>query len=56
MFRLLSCNIREHHFSTERDISTAATAVLKRVKLTQMHGAPSIFGPVYEVGHFVKQV
>ena len=55
LFRLLSCNIREHHFSTERDISTAAAAALQPIRLTQLRATPAIFGPVYEVGHFIKQ-
>ncbi len=52
MFRLLGTDIRAHHFSTERDVSAAARAVLTPVRVTPLH-SPS--GPVYEVGHFVKQ-
>jgi len=54
MFHLLGCNIREHHFSTEKDVFKAADCVLDKVRLIQMQGVPSLFGPVYEVGHFVK--
>jgi len=54
MFRLLGCKIREHHFSTEKDVFNAADSVLDKVRVVQMQSIPSLFGPVYEVGHFVK--
>ncbi len=54
MFRLLGCNIREHHFSTEKDVFNAADSVLDKVRVVQMQSVPTLFGPVYEVGHFVK--
>ncbi len=54
MFRLLGCNIREHHFSTEKDVFNAADSILEKVRVFQMQCLPSLFGPVYEVGHFVK--
>jgi SAM-dependent methyltransferase len=55
MFRLLGYNIREHHFSTERDVFDAANCVLDEVRVVRMKSVPSLFGPVYEVGHFVKR-
>jgi predicted SAM-dependent methyltransferase len=54
MFALLGYNIREHHFSTEKDVLTAATKYFKQVRLTPMKSVPSFFGEVYEIGHFVK--
>jgi SAM-dependent methyltransferase len=54
MFWLLGFNIRKHHFSTQKDVLIAANSVLEKVKVIQMRGIPSFFGPVYEVGHFVK--
>ena len=54
MFRLLGYNIREHHFSTEKDVFNAADSVLEKVRVFQMQIIPSLFGPVYEIGHFVK--
>lgn len=54
MFRLLGCNIRGHHFSIEKDVFNAADSVLNKVRVFQMQCVPSLFGPVYEVGHFVK--
>jgi SAM-dependent methyltransferase len=54
MFRLLGYNIREHHFSTEEDVYVAARSVLEEVRIIRMKSVPSIFGPVYEVGHFIK--
>lgn len=55
VFRLLGCSIREHHFSTEKDVFNAADSVLDKVRLVQMESVPSLLGPVYEVGHFVKR-
>jgi len=54
MFRLLGYNIREHHFSTEKDVFDAARNVLREVRVVRMQSVPSIFGAVYEVGHFIK--
>jgi ubiquinone/menaquinone biosynthesis C-methylase UbiE len=54
MFRLLGYNIHEHHFSTEKDVFDAANSVLDKVRVVQMKAVPSLFGLVYEVGHFVK--
>jgi hypothetical protein len=28
--------------------------VLRKVRVIQMQGTPSLLGPVYEVGHFIK--
>ena len=52
MFRVLGYNIREHHFSTERDVSAAAERIFNPVSVTQMR---SLAGAVYEVGHFRKR-
>jgi SAM-dependent methyltransferase len=54
VFRLLGCSIREHHFSTEKDVFNAADNILGKVRVIQMRSVASLFGPVYEVGHFVK--
>jgi ubiquinone/menaquinone biosynthesis C-methylase UbiE len=54
MFWLLGFNIRKHHFSTEKDVFEAANSVLEKVKIIRMQSVPSFFGPVYEVGHFIK--
>lgn len=51
VFRLLGCNIREHHFSTEKDVAAAAESVFGKGGVVQMR---SLLGAVYEVGHFVK--
>jgi SAM-dependent methyltransferase len=55
MFGLLGCNIRAHHFSTEQDVRNAAANTLDEVRVIQMRGRPAVFGPVYEIGHFVKR-
>jgi ubiquinone/menaquinone biosynthesis C-methylase UbiE len=52
MFRVMGYNIREHHFSTEKQVSAAAGTVLERVRVTPMR---SLLGSVYEVGHFRKR-
>lgn len=54
MFRILGYNIREHHFSTEKDVSTAAGGLLQQVALKQMRGPIPGTGAIYEVGHFTK--
>jgi ubiquinone/menaquinone biosynthesis C-methylase UbiE len=55
MFRMLGYDIREHHFSTEQDVRTAAANAMREVRVIPMHGTPRATGGVYEVGHFVKQ-
>lgn len=54
MFRLLGYNIREHHFSTEKQVSAAAAKIFRKTRLIPMQSIPPIFGQVYEIGHFVK--
>jgi len=54
MFWLLGFDIRKHHFSTEEDVFKAANSVLRKERVIQMQSVPSFFGPVYEIGHFVK--
>ena len=54
MFRMLGCDIRKEHFSTELDVSFAAQERFQKVRLIQMSSRPPIFGPVYEIGHFLK--
>jgi len=54
MFRILGYNIREHHFSTEKDVSSGAAGALQQVQLKQMHGSVPGTGAIYEVGHFTK--
>jgi ubiquinone/menaquinone biosynthesis C-methylase UbiE len=53
-FRLLGVNIREHHFSTEEDVSNAAQNVMEKVRLVDMNNPLPLMKPVYQVGHFVK--
>ncbi len=50
-FRLLGCPIREHHFSTEKDVSTAAEAVFGQGCVYQMRSSLGL-GLLYEVGVF----
>jgi len=55
MFRLLGYNIREHHFSTEKQVMEAAEKVFKKNLIYTMKASPSFFGNVYEIGNFTKQ-
>ena len=54
VFRLMGSNIREHHYSTEKEVFEAANGFFKKVGLIQMQSVPPLFGPVYEVASFVK--
>jgi len=54
MFKMLGCDIRKEHFSTEKDVAAAADKTMQRVRVFQMHSRPNLFGPVYEVGHFTR--
>ena len=49
---LIDFAIEEHHFSTEKDVSFAASNRLHLIRLTRMK---TFLGPVYEVGHFLKK-
>lgn len=53
-FSLLGVNIREHHFSTEEDVSNAAQNVMEKVRLVDMNNPLPLMKPVYQVGHFIK--
>jgi ubiquinone/menaquinone biosynthesis C-methylase UbiE len=52
LFRVLGHNIREHHFSTEKQVAAAAEKLFEKVRITQLRGGAA--GAVYEVGHFRK--
>jgi ubiquinone/menaquinone biosynthesis C-methylase UbiE len=51
-FRMLGCNIRAHHFSTQNDVSHAAKKVFGELRINSLK---SILGQVYEVGHCVNE-
>jgi ubiquinone/menaquinone biosynthesis C-methylase UbiE len=53
-FRLLNVNIREHHFSTEKDVQNAAQSVMKKVRIVDLKPTIPIIKSVYQVGHFRK--
>ena len=55
MFRLLGYDIRQAHFSTEKQIAVAAGRIFRKERLIEMKSTPPIFGTVYNVGHFVKE-
>ncbi len=52
LFWLMGVNIREHHYSTEQDVFSAAqqSLILFRLKTLRL----PILGGVYKVGHFIK--
>lgn len=54
MFALLGYNIRNYHFSTEKDVCAAAQKHFEQVRVIPMKSTPSFFGNVYEIGHFIK--
>jgi ubiquinone/menaquinone biosynthesis C-methylase UbiE len=54
LFRLLGYDIRQHHFSTERQVSEAAQACLSEKRIIQMNGPLGLPRNIYQVGHFVK--
>ena len=45
MFRLLGYDIRQHHFSTEEDVSQAAGQLLDEVRVTTMRATPLLVRP-----------
>jgi len=55
MFRLLGHDIRDEHFSTEKQIADAARRVYSKGHVIQMKSTPPIAGAVYEVGNFFKE-
>src|SRR5581483_7314452 len=54
MFRVLGYNIREHHFSTEKDVNNAFAQSFKQIRLVPMKSLIPALGALYEVGHFLK--
>ncbi len=56
MFRMLGHNIRDEHFSTEKEIAAAAHKAFSKGRVIQMKSTPPIAGAVYEVGNFIKLI
>jgi ubiquinone/menaquinone biosynthesis C-methylase UbiE len=54
MFNLLGHNIRDEHFSTEKEIAAAARKIFSSGHVIPMKSIPPIAGAVYEVGNFSK--
>ena len=54
MFRMLGHNIRDEHFSTEKEIAAAAHKVFSKGKVIHMKSTPPIAGAVYTIGNFIK--
>lgn len=54
MFNLLGHDIRDEHFSTEKEIAQAAHQSFSKGKVIEMKSTPPIAGAVYTVGNFIK--
>lgn len=54
MFRMLGHDIRDEHFSTEKEIAAAAYQVFSKGKIIEMKSTPPIAGTVYTIGNFIK--
>lgn len=54
MFKMLGHNIRDEHFSTEKEISAVAFKSFSKGKVIEMKSTPPIAGTVYTVGNFIK--
>lgn len=54
MFRLLGHDIRDEHFSTEKEIAAAAYKTFSKGHVIEMKSSPPIAGTVYTVGNFIK--
>lgn len=52
LFRLTGYNIKDYHFSSEKDVLRSAETVLKINRVININAGP--FGSIYEVGHFIK--
>lgn len=53
-FRLLGYNIREHHFSTEKEVFAAAAKHLRPDEERVLRGMGGLCGPIYMAKRFVK--
>lgn len=51
IFRCLGYDIREHHFSTEKEVRDAARKIFGQGRIRNMN---SLFGAVYQVCSFIK--
>lgn len=54
MFRMMGHDIRDEHFSTEKEIAAAAHKAFSKGHVIEMKSTPPIAGTVYTVGNFIK--
>ena len=54
MFRMLGHDIRDEHFSTEKEIAAAAYKAFSKGHVIEMKRTRRIAGAVYTVGNFIK--
>lgn len=52
-FFLLGYDIRRYHFSTEKNVQMGAERLFQKFRISEIK---NLFGPVYQVGSFVKLV
>lgn len=52
-FRLLGYDIRQHHFSSEKEVRVSGEKYFRKVRINKINLGP--LGSIYEVGHFKKE-
>jgi len=53
-FRLLGYDIREHHFSTEKDVFLSASRYFAPERQLTIRGLGGLAGPIYEIRRLIK--
>lgn len=54
-YRVLGYDIRQHHFSTQLDVSEAAGKYFTQAALKDLRSMMPFVGTIYQVGNFVKE-
>lgn len=54
LFRLLGYDIKQYHFSSEKEVCIAGEKYFRKISVNRMHLGP--LGSIYEAGHFQKEV
>jgi ubiquinone/menaquinone biosynthesis C-methylase UbiE len=55
MFRMMGVDIRTHHYSTEKDVFSAARNIFNKGGATDLMPFGGLLGSVYQVGSFKKK-
>src|SRR5574340_927732 len=56
MFKFLGVNIRDVHFSTEKDVSQSAGKFFLPIRIVNMKSIIPGGGSIYQIGHFSKSI